>query len=563
MTTDISLINNINLTELEENISDYKDLYEIIFNFSLDNINREKYFIQFYKNNYDDSIELINRLISMYMISKSNVLFKFLNKICLMDEIDILLRINICKGLCDREEMDFFDDDEEYSSEENTSEENKEDKNIFEFYNNNINISIIYKSLNYISNNLDKILDLNIIIKIDCIIYLMKNPNYFEDSTYLFSNLINNKKIDIEYRYKTILSLENKLYKSDCDEGKLYKDKCLKTVQLSFLNNIDNSIRYRILSSQYLLQNLIELLNENTIINIQQLLLLFGNNETLDINVRADAIDVLLHILNDKEDSEIKKSAEEIILKLGRLEGYSISLYKNAQNVHTKEIQKSVVKILQILSGVSMKKYYFESIKGILLKEISSNDNYIGEFYDRFSEIQIDLINISLNRIEYDRALYTYCNLSLKSILELIYNYIIGKEEDLKKELLIRLYEELIDMANTCSTGYCERIVNTLSGFGEFEINISYQQQLHAYLDNKLNKIIKEIEDEEYKNNIINEMIIDPQLYEERKSFIRFLRENISSIRTEIYEEFKDYISDTDFDLYFRTALIKYEGLHI
>ena len=31
------------------------------------------------------------------------------------------------------------------------------------------------------------------------------------------------------------------------------------------------------------------------------------------------------------------------------------------------------------------------------------------------------------------------------------------------------------------------------------------------------------------------------------------------SIRQELYEEFKEYITDTDFDLYFRAAIATYE----
>ena len=38
----------------------------------------------------------------------------------------------------------------------------------------------------------------------------------------------------------------------------------------------------------------------------------------------------------------------------------------------------------------------------------------------------------------------------------------------------------------------------------------------------------------------------------------------IRIIREELYEEFKDHITDTDFDLYFRSAISKYEsGMYV
>ena len=44
------------------------------------------------------------------------------------------------------------------------------------------------------------------------------------------------------------------------------------------------------------------------------------------------------------------------------------------------------------------------------------------------------------------------------------------------------------------------------------------------------------------------------------QNFLKFFRDNMLNIREELYEEFKDYLTDTDFDLYTRRAIIVYTG---
>ena len=47
--------------------------------------------------------------------------------------------------------------------------------------------------------------------------------------------------------------------------------------------------------------------------------------------------------------------------------------------------------------------------------------------------------------------------------------------------------------------------------------------------------------------------------YASRLNFNNFFIKNLSSIREELYKEFKDHITDTDFDLYMRSAISTYE----
>jgi patatin-like phospholipase/acyl hydrolase len=79
-------------------------------------------------------------------------------------------------------------------------------------------------------------------------------------------------------------------------------------------------------------------------------------------------------------------------------------------------------------------------------------------------------------------------------------------------------------------------------------------------IESKKEKILSKSEQlEEFQEKVLNELMISSNEYESRKHFLKFFRKNMLSIREELYEEFKDHITDTDFDLYFRSAISKYE----
>jgi len=180
-----------------------------------------------------------------------------------------------------------------------------------------------------------------------------------------------------------------------------------------------------------------------------------------------------------------------------------------------------------------------------------------------------------------------------------------------------RLLEELDDMSGTCSSGFASRLVNVISGFGEFNIQISFADQIISNFAGRLNARLKKITEPnsiflnerlndmielyilsnselhtslkekikatsnldiineflgenrtekinhcltEFQLNALNELTIESSSFNDRKNFLLFFRSNISSLRTELWEEFKEYVNDTDFDLAFRRAIYNYEG---
>ena len=172
-----------------------------------------------------------------------------------------------------------------------------------------------------------------------------------------------------------------------------------------------------------------------------------------------------------------------------------------------------------------------------------------------------------------------------------------------------RIVEELEEMSGTCSSGFASRIVNSITGFGEFDIHISWEDQivsnfsgrlnayarkicdtpifrdelwdevLRVYLNNNkfltnnsfekrkekflLNKNLDQIKTEcidEFYENVLNEMAVKSSKFAERSHFLLFFKTYMPIIYKEMFDEFKDLITDSEFDLSFRRAISVYEG---
>jgi hypothetical protein len=66
---------------------------------------------------------------------------------------------------------------------------------------------------------------------------------------------------------------------------------------------------------------------------------------------------------------------------------------------------------------------------------------------------------------------------------------------------------------------------------------------------------------EEFEGNVLNEMMIENDKYAIRQNFMLFFRIYLPTLRRELYEEFKGYMSDTEFDLTIRRAIASYDGM--
>ena len=426
----------------------------------------------------------------------------------------------------------------------------------------------------------------------------------------------------------------------------------MHSAQLSFLYTETNFTSYRILSAQYLLQKCEPQEEEKKI--IFSTLLEFANDVNLDQNLRADACDVLMRL----GDDEMKDRGREIIVALGSGNRRTVTVFENSQNVHVEEVEASVEEVLEFFATMPTMKvnetpitfnYVKDKVERLLraIKVATSNEKrrvgnfpelckycgngvedpdheYCSDLCKKFTERE-NLIDLALNRIELDRALYSKYNSSLANILIKVWTYVSGHEHE--KEMEKRLIEELEEMSGTCSSGFASRLINVVSGFGEFNIRISWGDQIKANLSGRLNACVRNImggdspfrnypyltdlimlylneeflekgEDsaktkilnslgehptqkelvEAYLNqgdrelkiefcleklmeNTLNEMTLCSSLSSERQYFSLVFRTNVASIREEMYQEFKEYMDDATFDLYMRKAHMYYDGI--
>jgi hypothetical protein len=545
---------------------DQESLSELIVDLSLPIETRiqgiEMYFANF---GQEESNEIINRLSMMYTMSGTKILEKYLYAMCMKCKISTFLKITAAKSLC------YFNPEKELG----------------------------YKALDTVCKDME---DVATPCQIEAVCLLMLHTTYKKQSLQYFCNIINNLKLDCDYRYKTILSLENKEI-----PARVY---FIKESALLFFKNQNNRTLYRILAGQYLIQK--TKIKGKELEQTELTLMSFAQDPDLDYNLRADAADVVLQLGSE----ENKKTTREIIMMLGRQYGDVKTIFDNAQNVHVDEIEQSVLEALEFLSGISMKtlsgvpgtaQITFEYVKKQIEEELEKSKpkepkRKTKKYKDEkknYDEKE-DKIKISLNRIYIDRALYSNYNCSLLHILLKIWTYLSTHKsyEDMKNRLL----EELIDMSGTCSSGFASRLVNVISGYGDFNLTISWRDQIVANFTGRLNARARDIASEEhiqkngklynfrecnyigcnvenddhrsddaqhkkkllnmlekFQENVLEEMTVNSNEFAARKNFLKFFRKNMLGIRQELYEEFKEHIPDTDFDLYFRAAIATYE----
>ena len=504
--TSENIHNDVDLDEYNQ-----EDLYSYIFDLSNDHNMRIKALVlYFYNYGEENTLEIINRICGMYQFSGTSLIKLFLTDVSYKTkDISDFIRLECAKSLL------CFTEFSEKISEEDSDEmkEIKDDSNKCIQKRNKERLENGYKCLDFVCSNFSNI---PTPCKVEAVILLMNDALYKENCLKYLCNITNDDIIDCDYRYKIILSLETKEIEN--------KNYYLRNTLLSFLNNKNNIMMYRILSAQNLLQNVT--LSKELDLKVQNILLSFAQDDGLDYNLRADAADTILHVGNDKN----KKIAREIIMILGRIDDdNNIDIYSNAQNVHNIAIEESLINNLEFLISVPLyeieknipiniswiedriKESYnnketelclienchhnkclhcksclceseFSPLDNILyssLREkgiVNSEDEYEDLEYcndecfeNKYYQYQI---HISLNRIKIDRVLYSKYSQTLLNILLKVCTFIFTNEE--KDELLKRLKEELYDMAGTCSTGFASRLINILSGYDDFNIKISF-----------------------------------------------------------------------------------------
>lgn len=458
----------------------------------------------YYKLFPENTGDIINKIGSMYIFSSGiKSLEEYLYAISIESEIDIYFKIECAKFLSNYSDKCY--DCLKYNLETKESEK----------------LSTPYK--------------------LESIYLLMKFEKYKEDANTYFLNIIEKNELDCLYRYKSILHIEN------LELEQSVKNYFIFNGLVCFSKNKNNQLRLIILCCQYICCKFRDYCKYKYT-ETQDILLSISQDENTEYNIKADSSDVLLQYGSD----EYKNKALKIIEYLGMGKNKTKTIFENAQNVHTKSIEESSNKLIDfLLENNPHIKHDFEKVCELIkekCKDLTEEDKENSK-----------KINSSLLRISIDRSIYGKNNLSLERLLCLVYTHIEKSEH--KDEMFKRLLEELTETSEICSFGYVTRILNVLSGFeGEFGIRIGYDDQIIANVKAKLNKAIMDLDDEKYAGDILEEMTISNDNYDQRKNFLKFFRENISKIREELRKEYIQNIDESDFDLYFKKAILHYEG---
>lgn len=375
-----------------------------------------------------------------------------------------------------------------------------------------------------------------------------------EDSKSALLDVINNQKLSSKYRYEVIAGfIKNTGIYTRLNTNKIkipYNEEFVHDLQTSFFNNEDNGIRERILSGQHLLQmSCIEAEEKEKIINS---ILDIAKNGNLEENIRADAADVIFRLCT----GEYRKEAREIITNLGKsavgsgkIEDRSRTLYDNSQNIHDKTIEECISKFIEkIINETNVKLRPYDEVHNEVCALIRRN----------LKTNRMNRALKSMNRILLDTAVFTENKITLSEIFLHVWIRIQSHPEEERKELENRMLEELVDMADTCSSGHSGRFVNVLSTY-DSTLQISWESQIKANLSGRIQARIRDLDDENFGAKIVLGMMNDADK-EDREEYMIFIKNTLQELHKELYDEFvgEGYISKEEFGRAFEIAKEKW-----
>ena len=560
-------------------------------------------------NNINDTNEL-NRICSELYINDNldyriyilNNLYKYHNELCLEHfykinvqylynpevELNELMLIKIIKESQLSIEM-------KYECAKLIYFENKENKENKENIGYDLMLDMLTNNSSKLENN-EHIIKfskkIHSLLRIQMIQYLIESTKNIEKVNNVLYEFLTDKELEEYYKYQNVLNLSE-----NPNTQKEYIKEMFKIICLSKTFRT----RYIILASQFFLgitsSEKEELFNIEEKLEVENIIVSFCQDSQLDYNLRADAADLLL---TQGITERARQIALDTIVMLGR-DGYNnkISIYNDKQNVHNISIEESVKNIIIYLASINLETKdgvyitYDDVCKEIIseyciLNQIEQNENNIkfkdlddtttskeytddndtDDYFISNNKTDLDLIKASLLRFSLDRGLYSNYQ-SIQSLFIKIWQII--KSHEYSETLTQRLFEELIEMSGSCSSGHVSRLVNVLSGFeinGKMiNLSIDYKDEITSIMMAKINKKISEIglsgkeEDEEYQNKILEEMLWTSN-FERRTNFNRFFRENVIEIRDELFKEYvtEQKLMDTEiFEINFRSVLEKFE----
>jgi hypothetical protein len=396
--------------------------------------------------------------------------------------------------------------------------------------------------------------------RIDSCRYLFgtQDPEYKQLSQESLLEVIDTTEYPSDFRYNIIAGFISKTgINTFLNFTKLkvpYDEEFVYGLQTNFFYNNKNDVRDRILSGQHLLQ--MDITDSVEKDEVGGILLIFAENEENSENARADAADVIFRL----GTSDQKKRARIIITDLGfstsgshkigvgNLMDRTKSIYSDSQNIH--QFQSQIDKFIEkIINETDIKTLPFHQVHNEVTKYLRKN---ISEKELKFKAFK------ALNRINIDTARFTSHKVTLAEIFVHIWARIVKYDGSQQESLKKRMMEELIDMGDTCSSGHSGRFVNILSEV-DVSLKISWEEQI---LSNMAGRMLARIRDCPNADTRASLAMAESELADEEDKIIYndFIKENLASLRKELYKEFVGgkYVTEEEFDESFNSGVKKW-----
>ena len=295
---------------------------------------------------------------------------------------------------------------------------------------------------------------------------------------------------------------------------------------------------------------------------------------------RSDSADILIHFPHYQE--ELGFNPKDVGNGILRILGSSLVVAKNKENVHTDSFVNSCKDSIRKMIKMTRSDFFGKSVDpqfpngGEPFKSmdmdhlISFCSGFLEEEYDDSSStdssdwayFSLSDLSRAMKRVQVERSVCTVGNEPLYPIhglyLVIICSHVSRKVRDIAS-VRSRLIQELTEAEGTCSTGYFVRITNALVGIlPGFEMKISIQDSILSVFADKMEKIIKEGTGTPSGTNIYEEMLEDSP--DKMIEYNNLISKHLPTVRQEMWEQFREDISDIEFDEMFNSSYNKFMG---
>lgn len=422
--------------------------------------------------------------------------------------------------------------------------------------------------------------------RFDCVKYLFVSEIHKPKSLEIMLEILADSSIEAKKRFEYLQYFGKKRIYFKLDKFVDMEEvdyEFLTSLIMEFFYNEKNDIRYRAMCFELIVRIPDSFIKKKDKNDMCLTLAKSLDDKSIPYNVRADMSDILMRTATVQD---IKLKARDTIQALARefrddktIAGKIFTFYENAQNVHDDKITKSAEEFIAKLYNTEyeikayeiarseFEKYIDDRLKArkekreALYAEEKRKKKNTKESEEKLENEnnkdrqEMFKVKDALHRILIDSGLFTSRMISLKELFSLVWAKIVSSEEI--DVLCERLFEEFLDMNDTCSSGHCIRLVNVFSGICEDAIQIDYKTEIIANISARVNSRLKKLSDDE--KGLICLGMMDNADEEERVAYFGFLNRVLPEVHKELHDEYVegDYITETEFETHYSEGAAK------